>query len=342
MTDPGVTRPFAATYILPLRWRADEGLEELAGYLDQLSRWIPVIVVDGSSPALFQAHAKAFPAGVRHIPPRARPGANGKVAGVVTGVEAAETELLVLADDDVRYEKASLEHVLSLLADAEIVRPQNYFLTLPWHARLDTARSLINRAFGADYPGTFGVRRSALLATGGYDGDVLFENLELLRTLKAAGGRETMANSLFVGRTAPSVRHFVGQRIRQAYDDFAQPGRLAMELSLLPLVVATVYAALDRRRPTPVLAVTALACATAEIGRRRNNGTQVFASTAALWAPAWLLERSLCIWAALAFRAAGGVPYAGGRLSKAANSPHHLRRIHQGKITAHLTEGLLQ
>ncbi|MEJ7742178.1 MAG: hypothetical protein WKF73_06280 [Nocardioidaceae bacterium] len=57
-----------------------------------------------------------------------------------------------------------------LLVKHEFVRPQNFFAPLPWHARWDSARSLLNRAFGDDYPGTFGVQRSALEKTGGYCG----------------------------------------------------------------------------------------------------------------------------------------------------------------------------
>lgn len=344
MPGPLATPSSKGSYILPLRWSANDGLEELASYLEQLSRWSTVIVVDGSSPAFFDAHARAFPLGIRHITPRQRPGANGKVAGIMTGVHVADTEFLILADDDIRYDQSSLEHMLGLLADAEIVRPQNYFLALPWHARLDTARSLINRAFGADYPGTLGVRRSALLATDGYDGDVLFENLELLRTIKAAGGRETLASNLFIGRIAPSASHFLSQRIRQAYDDFAQPARLVIELSLLPILIAAVCPALIRGRAVsaiaiPAIAVAAVSCTAAEIGRRRDGGTQVFGAASSLWAPAWLVERSLCIWVALLFRAAGGVPYAGGRLYKAANSPAHLRQTHHGKIAVKSNEG---
>ena len=76
------------------------------------------------------------------------------------------------------------------MRDVELVRPQNYFAPLRWHARWDTARTLLNRvAGGVDFPGTLAVRRSRSSQTDGYDGDVLFENLELIRTIEAAGGR---------------------------------------------------------------------------------------------------------------------------------------------------------
>jgi hypothetical protein len=48
-------------------------------------------------------------------------------------------------------------------------------------------RTLLNRASGGDWPGTLGVRRSALQRTGGYDGSAMFENLELVRGEAHAG-----------------------------------------------------------------------------------------------------------------------------------------------------------
>jgi len=314
-----------AHYVLPLKWSDDAALDELARYLAEVVQWVPVTVVDGSADELFAAHRRALPDAVQLLRPEPWPGANGKVAGVMTGVRRVAQERIVLADDDVRYTREALQRVVGLLGRAELVRPQNYFLELPWHARWDTARTLFNRALGADYPGTLGVRRSALLGAGGYDGDVLFENLELIRTITAAGGREVRAPDLYVGRIPPSAAHFLGQRVRQAYDDFAQPGRLAAELSLLPLLG---WAA---RRPARLAALGVLACGVAEAGRRRAGGRAVFPAGTVAWAPVWLLERSVCVWAAVGARLRGGVPYAGARLRTAGHSRAALRRRLRGR-----------
>lgn len=311
----------AGTYILPLRWTGDNGIEELSAYLDMVVRWAEVIVVDGSPDELFARHAAALPAAVRHIPPRHRC-RNGKVAGVLTGLAEASCERVVIADDDVRYEPDGFRRMLELLGAADVVRPQNYFLSLPWHARWDTGRTLLNRALGSDFPGTLGVRRSVLQATGGYDGDVLFENLELLRTVRAAGGTELRADDLFVGRIPPPATHFRGQRVRQAYDDFAQPQRLLLELSLLPVLALL----LRRYGAAACVPAAAVVVGLAEVGRRRRGGRQVFPPSSALWAPVWLGERMVTVWAALGLRLTGGVPYAGSRLAKAGNSMRVLRR----------------
>jgi hypothetical protein len=280
-------------------------------------------VVDGSPPALFAAHAEAWRGLVRHLSPEPWPGPNGKVAGVVTGLRAARSERVVIADDDVRYDRPELERVLALLDDADVVRPQNVFRPAPWHARWDTGRTLLNRAFAADYPGTFGVRRSRFLAMGGYRGDVLFENLEMVRTIRAAGGRETRANDLFVTRRPPTAAHFWSQRPRQAYDDLAQPWRLVGSLAVWPFVLA----GLARHRGRRVVLTAALVVAAAEVGRRRADGRTAFPPSAPLWAPVWVLERGLCSWLAVGARLVhGGVAYGGGRLRTAAHSTYRLRR----------------
>lgn len=334
--------PGACCYLLPLRWQEDRDNGELTAYLRDVARSIQVIVVDGSPDPLFALHHRAWHAFTCHMRPD--PGLayrNGKVNGVITGMRAARGERVIIADDDVRYDHQSLAEVLALLDDADLVIPQNYFSPLPWHAAWDSARIMINRAIGTDYPGTLAVRRSAFFQAGCYDGDVLFENLELMRTMRAAGARIVPAPQAYVRRLPPESGQFTGQRIRQAYDSLAQPSRLVTELAVLP---AAVLAAATRRYAA--LGVAAVAAAgLAEIGRRRHGGTAVFPVACSLLAPAWVAERSVCSWLALACRLRGGITYAGRTLPRAATPLTILRRrrtsggrrLARGNQTAHAT-----
>ena len=310
------------TYVLPLRTAADEPVDELARYLAELTGVVAeVLVVDGSDPEVLEAHRSAFPDGVTVLPPDERT-PMGKVGGVLTGLRRASCPDVVVADDDVRYDAGSLRRVHELLQQADVVRPANHFDPLPWHARIDTGRILLNRMLGGDWPGTLGVRRDRLLAAGGYDGDAMFENLELVRTVRAAGGTEVVAPDVHVRRLPPSTEHFLGQRVRQAYDELARPWRLVVFLAVLPVSVV-----LAARRRWAVLAAGVLAVvATAEAGRHRAGGRRVFPVTSSLLAPVWVVERAACSWLALWARARGGVPYRDGRLRKAASSNRALRR----------------
>lgn len=313
-------------YLVPLRWSDDDGLDELTAYLREIARWMPVTVVDGSLEPLYRRHHEAWRGIVlRHLPAPGR-ARNGKADGVLAGLAVTSAVIVAIADDDVRWSIPNLAKAAALMTDAELVRPQNVFGPLPWHARWDTARSLLNRAVGSDYPGTLVVRRSVLpLDEGGaphYDGDVLFENLELIRTVRAAGGREVRADGLFVRREPPTLRRFTEQRVRQAYDSGAQPARMLVELAVLPAML------LSRHRWATALALSAAAVLLAERGRRRTGGREVYPASAALWAPAWMLERAVCAWLAIMQRARGGVPYRGERLLVAAHPLAELERRH--------------
>jgi hypothetical protein len=313
------------SYVVPVRCdRGCDGHPGLASSLQQLAEaGVDVVVVDGSSGAARPAHRAAFGGLSQLLMVEIDSGINGKVRAVDAGMAAEIHERVVIADEDVRYEPRLLQRLTDRLECAAIVVPQNYFIgPSRWHTVWDSSRLLLNRAFGHDYPGTLALRRSMYIYMGGYDEAALFENLELIRTVEAAGGRVLWAPDVFVPRAGPTAATFMRQRVRQAYDDLGQPWRLVRELLWLPMIVW----GLLRHRRTLALGAGAVA-ALAELGRRRSGGTQAFTWKASLAAPCWVAERACCVWVAVWLRVAkGGVLYRGSRLSKAATSPRTLRR----------------
>jgi hypothetical protein len=311
-------------YLLPIRRDGNADSDpELTEYLRGVAVQCDVLIVDGSPEPAFGRHRAAWGAFARHLAPDPDLACrNGKVNGVLTGMRRTNAGLVVIADDDVRYTPATLAAALALLERADLVIPQNYFDPLPWHAAWDSARSLLNRALGTDYPGTLAVRASTFRRAGCYNGDVLFENLELIRTVRAAGGRVLAAPHVLVARRPPDPGHFRGQRVRQAYDSLAQPARLLAELALLPAAAV----ALRARRPAAVAGTAVAGVLLAEVGRRRAGGRAVYPPWLPLLAPVWLAERAVCSWLALGCLARGGVRYGSGRLRRAATGNTALRR----------------
>lgn len=324
--------------VIPLRWPREQDIdrvEEMTAYLERLSAVAAfVTVVDGSDAEVRHEHERRWSPFARVVVPDAAPGPgprNGKVVGAVTGIRCARSESVLLADDDVRLTARTVRQLVARLAGHDLVRPVNVFDEWPWHARWDGARTLLNLALGFDWPGVFALRRSAVLACGGWSELALFENLELWRTMVAAGARVRTAADVVVARRPPDSRHFWSQRVRQAYDDLAQPVRLVCELSLLPGLVA-----LARRSPAAVLLVAVAAVAVAEVGRGRlarpvddaasDAGSPSVPATVAWFAPVWLLERGVCAWLAVAQWCRGGALYHGQRMRLAAHSPRWLQR----------------
>lgn len=304
-----------ATYLLPLRASDSSGAAELAAYVNGIP-CRDVLVVDASAPQLFANHAVLFANHVRHIaPPTKAQYLNGKAHGVVTGLRLAHYNSVIIADDDVRYDAASLAAVLTALRTADVIRPQNYFRPCPWHAVLDSARTLINRSLDGDWPGTLAVRKSAL--PRGYNTAVLFENYELVRTIRARGGRERVAPNIFIRRLPPTSEHYWSQRIRQAYDEFARPARLVLALAIAP--VCAWFTIRHRFDVTIWIGLAAMALAGA--GWLRDGAYKFITPLAVFAAPVWLAERSVCAWLALYERARyGGVRYAGSILRAAAST----------------------
>jgi hypothetical protein len=313
------------SYVLPIRCQGKcAGHDGLVRSLRMLQRHgVDVVVADGSTYDIRStSHRSDFSDMRRHtLEPRA--GTNGKVAGVHAGVLAARNERVVIADDDVRYDIGPLMALAATLDEADLVLPQNYFAPpARWHTIWDSGRTLLARSIGHDYPGTLAVRRTWFVQAAGYGDGSLFENLELIRTVRASGGVVRWRPDIYVQRVAPTASTFWGQRARQAYDDLAQPGKLFAMLAILPIC-----AALARRRPRLLAFGCVVIVGTAERGRRRNDGSRRFSVIASLASPIWVLERAICVWIAVWLRLfRGGIRYRDVRLRTAATAARVLSR----------------
>ena len=315
--------PFRCTYILPIRRvrACSQEAHELAEYFRDLAReGCEVLVVDGSSPEVFSQHNHAWHKLCRHVTvDRKYTYLNGKVNGVHTGVDLASCENIILADDDIRYTSADIRRACELLKRHDMVRPQNYLAPLPWWGRTEAARMLINRGVlrTGDYPGTCAFRRSACLRFGHYDGDVLFDNEEIVRHFILNGADVCYALDFFILKRPPTLPKWLEQRPRQAYEDFDMHAKTLLFMSLLPAAIGlgTFSGAAAALSFFFIVAV----CAELLAGRGllRHQAYKFFPAHVILYAPLWVVERSLSVYWAMYCRVAhGGYPFGEQLLSK--------------------------
>src|SRR2546423_6771794 len=282
------------TYLLPIRrgkfsrTEASELLDYFSGLKDA---GCDVVVIDGSPTAIFNQHGEIWRSLCRHAEvDRSFGYLNDKVNGIHTGVQLASTEKIILADDDIRYAAEEIDRVCELLDQFEVVRPQNFLSPLPWWARMEAARMLINRATlrTGDYPGTCAFRRRAMLRVGPYDGDVLFDNEEIIRHFARAGVTISYATNLFVRKRPPTFQKWAEQRPRQAYEDFGLRGKTALFLSL-PIIAAWVGPGFGWKIFLAYLLLVSIAAvALAAAGRSRGTASTYFPTSACLFAPLWV------------------------------------------------------
>jgi Glycosyltransferase like family 2 len=311
------------TYLLPFRRAAFDPAEaaKLRYYFDKVgAAGCEIILIDGSPPEVFAQNKSALGDACRHEPvDRRYRYLNDKVNGVHTGVALASCEKIILADDDIRYGAEQIREIRRLLDTHEVVRPQNFLRPLPWWAKMEAARMLINRATlrAADYPGTCAFRRSVFLARGHYDGDVLFDNEELIRHLAQHGCTIAYANDLFVRKRPPSFRKWIEQRPRQAYEDFGMRTKTALFFGLPWLLIATALRFDRRGIPGFIAAISLGSIFIAWRGRARGKAIRFFPLRCCFCAPLWVAERTLSTyWALYCYVVFGGYPFGDRLLSK--------------------------
>lgn len=311
------------TYLLPFRRSAFHGAEmdELASYLRMLAQNdCEVMVIDGSPAKVFARHNAVLAAEILHREVDRRFGhRNDKVNGVYTGVGLATGEKIILADDDIRYTRSEIREILRLLDHYEVVRPQNYLRPLPWWTRMEAARMLINRATlrTGDYPGTCAFRRETIRRIEAYDGDVLFDNEEIIRNFALHGASICYALDLLVRKRPPSFRKWVEQRPRQAYEDFGLRGKTLL-FAVLPVLLG--FLTICYGKVAFLLGVGTIGMGSILLAFRgwsRGEAATYFAFSICFFAPFWVWERSCSTyWAFYWYLTRGGYPFGHTILSK--------------------------
>jgi hypothetical protein len=316
-------RDIQCSFIVPIRRVAIDPVEiaKLADYFKALRlAGCEVLVVDGSPFAVFEQHKKSWQICSRHVAPDPKyTFLNGKVNGVHTGVDLASCERIILADDDIRYSAADVKRMCALLDKFEMVRPQNFIAPLPWWARLETARILINRGVlrAGDYPGTCGFCRSTMHRVGPYDGDVLFDNEEIVRHFALKGVDINYALDFFILKRPPTFTKWLEQRPRQAYEDFVMRAKTAAFLSVFPLSLGLGFLVSVRVALLFLAILSLLSVLLSTRGMLRNAAYRVFPVHSPLFAPLWIFERSLSVyWALYWWARYGGYPFGQKLLSK--------------------------
>ena len=300
---------------------SEDEAAEFAKYFDALTNAsCDVLVIDGSPTEIFEQHHRLWSQSARHEKVDRRFNyLNDKVNGIHTGVELSPNEKIVLADDDIHYSPDDIDRISKLLDDWEVVRPQNYLRPLPCWARMESARMLINRATlrTADYPGTCAFRRATMLHVGHYDGDVLFDNEELIRHFAREKARIYYATDFFIEKRAPRLRKWLEQRPRQAYEDFALRAKTTLFFALPICGFLAAFIGGSKGVGLFLLILSLVAMMIALAGRVRGDARKYFPASVILFAPLWILERSLSTyWALYWYLRHGGYPFGDRLLSK--------------------------
>jgi len=266
-------------------WRGD--LREFADYLSALGlAKCDVIIVDDSPEHTFARHRRVLCWVGRHVAARPRHrDPSGAVDPLRAALDYASCDKVIVAGTSVRYDAVALDEVCALLDYHEAVEPQDYLEPLPWWGGIEAGRMLVHRAIETrpDCGATFAFRKAAIRGVPAID--------------------PVGAPGVFVRRLPPQLAEWLTERPRQAGDDFDLPVKSAFFLALLPLALLLVAFGGFRLAGGYAGAVAMGAVALAVRGRA--GAATVFPLRACLYAPLWVLERSVSVYWALAMKVTG-------------------------------------
>ena len=270
---------------------APASTSELASYLSTLGvAGCDVVILDASPRLQFEMNARILRWVGRHVPMTSDD-------LVRSAASIAACEKVVVATEDVRYTPEAVAQICGLLDAHEVVEPQDFLDPLPWWGGIDAARILVHRGIepDPDHGATFAFRRSAIGALRTLATIDPQENA--VRRLAAAGAEVHVAADVFVRREPGNFDEWLDRRPRQASEDFALPLKTTFFVSLAPLFL--LLGILGGMRLAGGYAGLIAFAAVGLALRGRSGARAFFPLRTCLYAPVWILERSLSVYWAL-------------------------------------------
>ncbi len=265
-----------------------DDLRELAAYLSHLAvSDIEVLIVDACSSSALDCHRRVLRWVGRYVIARPRHLTARSIDPIRVASDLASSDKVIFAYAHIRYTDEAITALCHLLESHEVVEPQDYFDPLPWWSGIDAGRLLIHRGIGPlrRTPSTFGFQKKAVRGLRSIDTEVF------------------AADQIFVRRVPPSLAEWVRDR-GSRYADIDAPPNAAFFFVLLPIALALAFigGASFAGGYAGAIAFAAVALAV----RGRVGAAAFFPWRACLYAPLWILERSVSVYMAL-FRTLGQV-----------------------------------
>ena len=292
----------SCTYTVNLERGADScDVQALAHYLSTLNHQCEVVVLDASSGSEFDDHRRVLRWVARHVAiPAHHRYADGSADTIHAAVELSMTEKVIVATIDTRYSAEEVVAVCEMLDRFDVVEPEEYFEPLPWWGGLDAGRVLLHR--GVDQSpdrATFAFRRAAFHPMRIDDRSAGNST----RRFVMQGAELHEAKGVFVRREPQQFATWLRLRPREAKGDLVTPAKSAFFFAVLPmlLILAILGGTQVAAGYAGVMTFASLMVAI----RGRAGAGKFFPFRACLFAPLWIVERSVSVYWALFDRVRG-------------------------------------
>jgi hypothetical protein len=155
-----------------------------------------------------------------------------------------------------------------------------------------------------------------MLRVGHYDGDVLFDNEEIVKHFQLKGAHICYARDFFLLKLPPPFGKWIEQRPRQAYEDFVMRAKTSF-FAAVPIVLAITLLKSGWQMTLICAALISFGAIVSAIFGLNNGAVKFFSPKIVFYAPLWVAERCVSTyWAFYWYLTYGGYPFGDKVVSK--------------------------
>jgi hypothetical protein len=301
---------------LPCLSGFQEHYQMLIQHMEQCVQQWEILIVDASPDPIFSVIDAWFAdiAQVRHFRPHIQDiaGHNNKLLGLRDALPQAQFRYALLLDHDMRPSPDVMREIILRLQDYDCARCMIHYQSFRLAALINVNGIFLVNLLCRDkqFWGHLLLDRRMLLDLGLPRTDTLFDELTIMRHFQHHGKRVGYISTIQIPMAyRDSPAHFIEQRLRYAYENLAYPLRFLFFLSLLPLLLTSLFFS-PLITLTLFLVITIGVIGLSWLGQTYyDNGT--YPPYTFLYAPLWFWPYPFTSWIALGLRLKGGIAFGG-------------------------------
>ena len=312
--------------IVPIKCGSIEAVEDFTKYIVNLSTLlsrysIQILIADECDSKVYDYMNDRLHAfeNVEHFIPEAkyRVGQNDKSNGVCAAVDRCKYDNILLVDDHYRLTKNTILSLEKYYEIYDVFKCMPKFDNAKMSVLIDMCGMFVVNMldYRKQYCGHLALTKSPFVKNAFPCRDSLFDEFAFEKYLRNCGYKVGFVRDIALEATQNiSTFKFLEQRIRYAYENMCMPVRFALELSVLPLMLA-LYSCSKIYALFFFLSLTGFILIVALIGQKRYN-CGLYPKTTFLLGPLWYWHYPITSWIALICYFTGGVYFGGRKVKK--------------------------
>ncbi|CAM3772622.1 glycosyltransferase [Mesobacillus zeae] len=314
--------------IIPIKSTLNKDLRDFTNYIISLSSQLQktesqIIIADESELAshLFMKEKFKNRSNISHIIPddEIRTGANDKLNGIYAALKYVRYDNILLVDDHYRITYSTLQRLANYFNQYDCFKGTPKFDAFPFSVKIDLCGLFIVNMldYRKQYSGHLAFKKKLIDEHGFPDRDALFDEFAMEKHFrKNQYSIGYIREASLEATQSISMKKFLEQRVRYAYENIAFPIRFVFFLSILPLLLLLLIT--NNLLPLYFAAALTIGAMSVSFIGQLKYGKGIVPRHTFLYSAIWFWFYPFTSWLSIYKYFTGGVEFGGNKVRKAA------------------------